>query len=382
MDDARSSKQPSPRNVARQARRYRANYCDELNFAALYRRLAEADSDATRSQAYLKLAESEGHHAALFASALEEMKVPLPKHRVGLQSRLLGWIARRLGTRTVLPLVQFAEARGRGAYLHQDERTAALATEEQAHAKTLSRIANGTLGVETLERENWHRAGGSGVLRAGVFGINDGLVSNLSLVAGVAGSRAEGKFVILAGFAGLLAGAFSMASGEYVSMRTQREVLEQQLHLEKTEIELAPEEEKEELIGIYVAKGIPRQEAEPLAERIMKDRQIALDTMAREELGLDPQELGSPWGAAIASFLSFGTGALIPVLPYLFGSGWTYLAASAGRAALALFFAGTIVSAFTGRNPLTSGFPMVLIAGAAATLTFGIGRLIGASTGI
>ena len=382
MHDADPSETPRRENTSRQARRYSANYRDELDFAALYRLLAAAERHPERSRAYLGLAESEERHAAMFAAALAEMRVPLPAHRIGMRPRIIGWAARRLSPRAVLPFVQFAEMRGRGAYLRQDERTAALAPEEQAHVKIISRLANRTLGEETAQRETWHRTGASGVLRAGVFGVNDGLVSNLSLVAGVAGSRAEGKFVILAGFAGLLAGAFSMASGEYISMRTQREVFEQQLHLEKTELELAPDEEKEELTDIYAAKGIPREQAESVAERIMADREIALDTMAREELGLDPGELGSPWSAAITSFIAFSAGAIVPVAPYLFGSGWTYLAIGAGLSAVALFFVGTMVSLFTGRNAPASGARMVLIAAAAASLTFGIGRLIGATTGI
>jgi VIT1/CCC1 family predicted Fe2+/Mn2+ transporter len=382
MREGDLSKRSAPKDAARRARQYKANYRDELDFAALYRRLAAAEREPERSRAFLALAESEERHAAMFAAVLDEMRVPLPAYRAGLRPRLLGWVARRLSPRLALHFVQFAEIRGRGAYLRQDERTASLAPEEQAHVKMISRLVSGTLDEETPQPETWHRTAGSGVLRAGVFGVNDGLVSNLSLVAGVAGSRAEGKFVILAGFAGLLAGAFSMASGEYISMRTQREVFEQQLHLEKTEIDLAPEEEKEELTDIYLAKGIPRDQAESIAEQIMSDREIALDTMAREELGLDPGELGSPWSAAMTSFMSFGVGAILPVVPYLFGSGWTYLAASAGLSAVALLFVGMAVSLFTGRSALASGVRMVIIAAAAASLTFGIGRLIGASTGI
>jgi VIT1/CCC1 family predicted Fe2+/Mn2+ transporter len=382
MQDADSSNEPHQQRVSPQARRYRANYRDELDFAALYRRLAEAEKDPARAKAYSDLAESEERHASMFAAALAEMNVPLPKHKVGLRPRLLGWIARHFGHRLVLPLIQFAESRGRGLYLRQDQRTAALAPDEQAHIKIIRRLSSGSLDTEEGGPEPWHRTGASGVLRASVFGVNDGLVSNLSLVAGVAGSRAEGKFVILAGFAGLLAGAFSMGSGEYVSMRTQREVFEQQLHLEKTEIEMTPQEEKEELTAIYLAKGIPQEEAETIAEQIMSDREIALDTMAREELGLNPQELGSPWGAAITSFFSFACGAAIPVIPYLFGSGWTYLGWAAGLAGVSLFFVGMAVSAFTGRSAVRSGIRMVLIAGAAASITFGIGRLIGVSTGI
>ena len=225
--------------------------------------------------------------------------------------------------------------------------------------------------------ERWHRSGGGGALRAGVFGANDGLVSNFSLVMGVSGAGADERFILLAGIAGLLAGAFSMAAGEYVSVRAQRELFERQIEIERREIREHPEAEHVELVQIYQRKGLPRRDAQQLARAMMADPQRALDTHAREELGLDPTDLGSPWRAASSSFLLFALGAVIPVLPYVFlAEPWAvYL--SALLSALALFSIGAALARITGRNPLWSGGRMLLIGGCAATITYLVGMLIG-----
>src|SRR5512140_2321347 len=170
---------------------------------------------------------------------------------------------------------------------------------------------------EIAKAERWHR-GGAGTLRAVVFGASDGLVSNLSLVMGIAGATADTKFILLSGIAGLLAGAASMAAGEYISVQSQREVLQRQIALERAELEAIPEEEKAELVAIYVSKGIPEPDARRIADRVFEDPELALETMVREELGLDPKQLGSPWSAAGGSFLAFCLGAIVPVIPYLF----------------------------------------------------------------
>ncbi len=244
----------------------------------------------------------------------------------------------------------------------------------------MAEVANGRVSPaeHIIGRERWHRSDAGGSLRAAIFGINDGLVSNLSLVMGVAGASQENtSFVLLAGVAGLLAGAFSMGAGEYVSVSSQRELFERQLALEREELELAPEEEEQELALIYRAKGIPKAEAERLARALMRDKGAALDTLAREELGLNPEELGSPWSVAISSFLSFASGALIPVLPYIVLSGWLAFVLSALLSALALFGVGAAVSLFTGRGVLFSGLRMLLIGTGAATVTYGVGHLLG-----
>lgn len=237
--------------------------------------------------------------------------------------------------------------------------------------------------VDRFAAYEGHRVGGqSGTLRAAVFGMNDGLVSNLSLVMGVAGASPGSRFVLLAGTAGLLAGAFSMAAGEYVSMSAQREIFEKQIAVERRELHEDPEGEEAELALIYRNKGVPKEEAAVLAARLMEDPVVALDTHAREELGLNPDELGSPWGAAVSSFGSFVVGAIAPVLPYTFLSGRSAFGLSVLLSALALLAVGIAISRFTGRRWVYSGLRMLLIGAGAAAVTFLVGRIVGVSTGL
>jgi VIT1/CCC1 family predicted Fe2+/Mn2+ transporter len=228
------------------------------------------------------------------------------------------------------------------------------------------------------------RVGGkSGALRAAIFGANDGLVSNVSLIMGVTGAGQENTVVILAGVAGLLAGAFSMAAGEYVSMRVQREVFERLIHLEAHELAEDPEAEERELTQIYVSKGISPDLAARVSEELMRDPATALETHAREELGLDPEEgLGSPWAAAGSSFATFSLGALLPLVPFLFGSGTAAVLVSAGLALAALFGIGGGMSLLTGRSFVRSAIRMTLIGGTAAAITFGVGKALDAGVGL
>lgn len=216
----------------------------------------------------------------------------------------------------------------------------------------------------------------SGALRAAIFGVNDGLVSNLSLIMGIAGAIGQNRIIILAGVAGLLAGAFSMGAGEYISMRGQRELFERLLHLEAHELATEPEEERAELERIYEERGYPPALAREVAEVVMRDPQVALETHAREELGLDPTELGSPWGAAVSSFLTFSLGAAVPLVPFAIASGVTAVVASVLASGTALFAVGATMSRFTGRRLLWSGTRMLLVGGVAATVTFLVGKLV------
>jgi len=226
-------------------------------------------------------------------------------------------------------------------------------------------------------------AGGrSGALRAGIFGMNDGLLSNLSLIMGVAGASVSNHVILLAGVAGLLAGAFSMAAGEYVSMRVQRELFERLLHIEAHELATEPDEELEELQRIYETKGFPANLARQVAEVVMQDPDVALETHAREELGLDPGQLGSPWGAALSSFLTFAFGALIPLVPFIVGSGTAAVVASIIASVVALLSVGSAMSILTGRSAWLSGGRMLLVGAIAASVTFGVGRLLHVSTGV
>jgi VIT1/CCC1 family predicted Fe2+/Mn2+ transporter len=226
-------------------------------------------------------------------------------------------------------------------------------------------------------REGWHRTARSGTLRAIIFGVSDGLVSNLALVMGVAGASGEAQFVLLAGIAGLLAGSCSMAAGEYISMQSQRELFERQIQLERAELEAMPDEEQRELAEIYESKGIPRAEADRMAERLFRDPEAALDTLVREELGLDPDELGSPWGAAAGSFIAFATGAIVPVIPYLVLDGAPAFVASIVVSLAALFGVGAAVSLLTGKGALFSGLRQLAIGAAAAGVTYAVGTIIG-----
>lgn len=224
-----------------------------------------------------------------------------------------------------------------------------------------------------------HESPASGVLRPVVFGGNDGLVSNLALVMGVAGAAPGPGIIVLAGIAGLLAGAFSMAVGEYISVQSQRELLEYQIAIERRQMEETPEKEHDILVGIYVARGFTSDEAGQIADRMFADPARALDALVREEIGLDPRVIGSPWSAAIGSFLAFTLGALVPVMPYLLGAGavafWTSLLASLAG----LFLLGMGVSLFTHRNRLRAGARQLLLGLAAAGVTYAVGSLIGAS---
>jgi vacuolar iron transporter family protein len=226
-----------------------------------------------------------------------------------------------------------------------------------------------------------HKSYGGGTLRAGVFGVNDGLVSNTCLVMGVAGAAAEPSVLILTGVAGLLAGAFSMAAGEYISMLSQKEMFEHQIAQERDELERYPKEEAEELALIYAARGLPLAEARDVATKLIANPEQALDTLAREELGLNPDDLGSPSGAALSSFIAFSIGASLPLIPFLLGFGNAGVPMAAAISGAALAVVGAVLSLFSGRSALLGGLRMLLIGSAAAAATYFIGTLFHA-TGI
>ncbi len=214
-------------------------------------------------------------------------------------------------------------------------------------------------------------------LRAAVFGVNDGLISNMSLILGVAAANASQQVIILAGIAGLLAGACSMAAGEYISVRSQREVFEYQIALEKKELEEYPEEEIEELSLIYQARGVPKPEADKIAKIMIDNPETGLNALAREELGINPDDMVSPMGAMLFSFFSFAIGAFIPIAPFLFDNSPWSLIASICMTGLALFIIGAILSLFTNRNPFLLGLRMLFIGIIAGAFTYVIGKWLG-----
>lgn len=257
-----------------------------------------------------------------------------------------------------------------------------IKTTKQRHSTAFRRLRRGGSIVQFASSEGHRIDAQSGTFRAAVFGINDGLVSNMSLVMGVAGASTDTRYVLLAGVAGLLAGAFSMAAGEYVSMRAQRELFENEIATEKREIAEDPQGEQKELELIYRSKGLPDAAAAKLASQMMKDPEVALDTHAKEELGLNMNELGSPWGAAASSFVAFVIGAGIPVLPYILFASSTAFMTSALLSALALLAVGALISKYTGRSVLVSALRMLLIGFGAAAVTYLVGSAIGVSTGL
>jgi len=377
------SRDDTARERRRAAGRFRALLRAERQSAALYRGLADG-ATGERQEIFRQLAAVEERHAAHWADKLTALGEPVPEPPApGLRTRVLSWLARRFSVDAVLPLVERAEHADAGLYDADPDAAPGMAVDERSHARVLTRLrgqrpgedAEGARGI--ARRERWHRNDRSGALRAGVFGVNDGLVSNTSLVMGFAGSGAASSTVLFAGLAGLLAGAFSMAAGEYISMRSQREAYQREIALEAEELRDDPEAEAEELALIYRAKGLDVEEAERVATMIMKDRDAALDTMAREELGLDPDELGSPWSAAISSLIAFALGAVVVVLPYLFSSGMVALVVAVALAALALFAVGAAIGLLNGRAAIRSGLRQLLIGGGAALAVFGIGHLIG-----
>lgn len=370
-------------------RRYRDLWADEMHGAALYRALADASGgDERRRGIFLALADAEERHARHWQRLLADAGVgPLAPPRRPLRVRVLGALARRFGAEAVLPIVLRFEAADAAKYHNVPEAPASMSAAEAAHGRVLTELGGETRpGGRIAAAEGRHRTFAGGALRAAVFGVLDGLLSNLALVMGVAGgSRASGsgagKLVLLAGVAELVGGAFSMATGEWVSVQSQRELYEREIAVEAEELRQFPDEEREELALIYQAKGVPPEEAEALAGQLMRRPETALDTLAREELGIDPKELASPWVAAISSFLSFALGAFVPVVPFLVGSGAAATVAAPVLAIAAALGVGALTSVFTGKSAGRAGLRMATIGALSAAVTYGIGSGIGVAIG-
>src|SRR5579864_3246617 len=323
------------------AKRYRANLQGEVDSAGLYRALADTESDPKISEVYRRLSAAEEAHAEYWRKQLAGIGAKAGAMRPDRRSRALAWLARRFGPQFMLPTLSTLEQRDVGAYDSQPEAVAGgLPSAERSHNRVVQALASsfpgGAAGSTLAQVEGRHRAGGN-ALRAAVLGANDGLVSNLSLVMGVAGAEVAGRTILLTGLAGLVAGACSMAMGEWLSVTSSRELSQQQIDIEADELQRMPEEEKEEMILIYQAKGLDEATARTLADRLMSNKDTALDTLAREELGIDPDELGgSPWAAAGASFGLFSAGAVFPVAPFFFLAGVPALLASLAASGAAL----------------------------------------------
>ena len=362
---------------------YLAFWEDENNSAYLYNLLAELESDPRIAEVYSRMAKVELRHAEKWETALQDAGMSSPQFQPARRTKILAWLARRFGPEWILPSMQNMEKDGAQGYVGQVGGKA-MAAEEQSHSLLLSTITRsmrgGFEGGALAQLEGRHRSAGGNALRAAVLGANDGLVSNLSLVMGVAGAALATRDILLTGFAGLLAGGRPMALGGGRSVQSSRELYSHQIKIETQEIESNPEEEAEELALIYEARGLPKDQAISLAKGIMQNPGSAIDTLAREELGVNPKELGgSAWEAAITSFILFAIGAIIPVISFIFLSGTSAVLLSILLSTIGLFILGAAITLFTGKSVLYSGMRMVIFGLLAAALTFGIGRLIGVS---
>ena len=364
-------------------RRYTANLQGEIDGAALYRTLAQTEKNPQLAEVYRRLAAIEEAHAEYWKNHIEAAGRRVPPLRPGFRTRALAWLARRFGPAFVLPAINTLEQMDSGTYDAQPEAVAGgLPAAERSHARIIEALAARSpaafSGPVIARLEGRHRGLGGNALRAAVLGANDGLCSNLSLVMGVAGANLSPQSILITGLAGLLAGACSMALGEWLSVSTTRESYQRQIKTEADELEQVPEEEEEELALIYQAKGLPEDQAKALARRLIANKGTALDTLVREELGIDPDELGgSPWAAAGTSFLLFSVGAIFSVAPYFVMAGLPAAIASLTASGVALFLIGAGTTLFTGLGVWFSGIRQLLIGFAAAGVTYGVGKLIG-----
>jgi vacuolar iron transporter family protein len=339
----------------------------EKESAWLYRQVAAAEPDPAKSELFLKLAAAAEEQAVKWQRAAAREAAGAPKERVfvpALRARIVARLLRRFDPRSLRAVLAAMKLRGLSVY-----------SAPQA-------IAGHPMPTSLAQVGARHRSVLGGSLRAGVFGVNDGLVSNVSLVLGVAGAGAAGRYVLTAGVAGLLAGALSMAAGEYVSVRSQREMYEYQIALEREELAEYPEEEAEELALIYQARGVDLEQARAMSRSLLSRPRDALDALAREELGLNPDDLGSPWQAAASSFVAFAVGAVVPLLPFFVGLDALHATIAAALLTLvALFAVGLALSLFTGRDALRGALRMVAIGGGAGSVSLLVGRALGVAIG-
>ena len=367
----------------------------ERNAALLYRALADT-TEGERREAFLELATMEDEHASHWVEKLQEYGVPVPPAPTSLDPDDAAMVARAraAGMDDVLATLEDLEGANAGMYDGEPEAPQGMSDDERQHAETFRRLRGHDPATAPVERgvisadggvdfgEHWHRVDTSGTVRAAIFGISDGLVSNTALVMGFAGSGVDRGVVLFAGIAGLLAGAFSMAAGEYVSVASQRDLFKRELDMEAQELATKPEEERKELELIYRAKGMDRATAKAAADRVFADPKAALDTLAREELGLNPDELGNPIKVAVSSFLAFAIGALVVVVPYLFTGGTVALVAAIVLAACAMLIVGGLVGRFSGRGVVPGALRQIAVGSLAAGVPFVIGKVIGDLTGL
>ncbi len=365
--------------------RYRENRQDEIDSAAEYGAMAANEPDEKIAKVYSNLAKMEEAHIAFWEDRLRSAGETVGERRPSWRSRVIAWIARRLGPDAVLSTIAAKEAADRNVYVKQPETSGTrMSSQEQWHTRVLGQLLRtqpqGLSGSFLGRLEGRHRAVGGNALRAAVLGANDGLCSNLSLVMGVAGASISRGGILITGIAGLIAGACSMALGEWVSVTSARELAEREIRIESSELQEDPKGEGEELQLIYESKGLSSDEAKRVVDQMLSDKTATLDALAREELGIDPTELGgSAYEAALASFMLFALGAIVPILPFFVTAGRVAVIVSVGLSGLGLFAIGAAITIFTGVTVWRSGSRQLALGLGAAGVTFVIGRIIGAT---
>ena len=353
---------------------YEAKLRNELDGAGLYEALAAAERRPFRRDLFARVSHAKRAHAEARRQWLISRGATPATHRDGLGARILAALAALFGPRFVLPAVVAVELADQSRRQNRDE-PEALAAEEIDDAAAVVAVAESGRQAAAGRRS----AAGSD-LRAAVLGANAGLASNFCLMMGVAGAGTSQHAILLTGLAGLAAGACSMALGEWLSVSNARELATELVAKQRDELEQAPESGRQKLATIYEAKGLPHLDAQRVAAQIMHNSPAALDTLTREGLGIDPDELGgNPWTAAGLSFVSFAIGAIAPVLPLSLLSGKVAIAVSIVASAAALAVLGLLTSLFNGRSVSFSAFRQVLIGCAAAAVTYGAGAALGVS---
>lgn len=363
---------------------FSASVQTEVDAAFLYEKIAGAETDPGIAGIFRNLAEIEHGHAAKMLERIQQQGIQAVLPSPSWRARVLDRIGKIFGYDYIIGVMMDTEKSIAQAIVKQKTASHIPVTgEENNHVKILQSLLKNQSKVsgEQLSRiEGRHKTVGGNALRAAVLGANDGLVSNLSLVMGVAGATSGQSEILLAGSAGLLAGALSMALGEWISVKSSQELYERQMALEMDEIIANPEGELKEITLIYIAKGIPEAQAHDMALKAMSNKDDAHALLIKEELGINPEELkSSAWEAAITSFILFAVGAIIPLAPFFWSGGYVAILASVGFSTLGLFLIGSAITLFTGKSIWFSGMRQVIFGLMAAAITFGIGKLIGVS---
>ena len=356
----------------------RAAIQTEIDTAYLYHEMVRLSHDPELKAFYGEMAAIEDRHVRKFQERIQRTNPAFRSGAPSNRARIIAWLGKRFGVNIILGILSETEKSLTYATVKQKQkRKEPIEGNEGRHVnilRSLQSLSGGNIG----KIEGRHRTVGGNAVRAAVLGAIDGLVSNMSLVMGVAGATAGGEGVLIAGVAGLLAGAISMALGEWISVRSSQELYERQIELELEEIENNPEEEKQELLLMYKAKGFSEEAAEKAVEAVWSDPEKAEEVLITEELGINTNELeGSAWEAAIASFFLFVLGAIIPVFPFFFTTGNNAILLSIASSTVGLFLIGAAITLMTGRSLIRSGFRQILFGLAAAGVTYGIGKLIG-----